>query len=68
MNAAQNKLMQLTKELKAEWENTKQYWNDGKTLEFEKRFLNELEGAVNQALHNIDALERILSKVRDDCQ
>ncbi len=68
MNACQNRLNGLTKELRAEWAQTKQYWNDAKSLEFEKRFLDELNAGVNQAITSIDALERALNKIRDDCE
>ena len=68
MNASQNRLNGLTKELRAEWEQTKQYWNDAKSLEFEKRFLDELNVSVNQAIASIDALERVLNKARSDCE
>ncbi|HEY9174083.1 MAG TPA: hypothetical protein VI136_17515 [Verrucomicrobiae bacterium] len=68
MNACQNRLNALTKELRAEWEQTKQYWNDAKSHEFEKRFLDELNAGVNQTITSLDALERVLSKVRDDCE
>ncbi len=67
MTGSQNRLMGLTKELRAEWEQTRQYWNDAKAHEFEKRFLDELFAAVNQAIANLDTLERILTKVRSDC-
>lgn len=67
MNAAQNRLMALIKELRVEWEQTRHFWNDAKSLEFEKRFLDELIANVNQAIFNIDALERLLDKVRQDC-
>jgi len=67
MNAAQNRLTGLTKELRVEWEQTKHFWNDAKSHEFEQRFLDELLANVNQAIFNIDALERILDKVRQDC-
>ena len=68
MNASQNKLMRLTKELSANWENARQYWNDDKSREFEKRFLNGLLSGVNQTIANIDALERVLNKIRADCE
>ena len=68
MNASKNRLMGLTKELRADWEQTRQYWNDAKSLEFEKRFLGELMAGVNQAVTNIDALERVISQVRSDCE
>jgi hypothetical protein len=68
MTASKNRLMALTKELRAEWEQTRQYWNDAKSLEFEKRFLEELMAGVNLAVTNIDALERVISQVRNDCE
>jgi hypothetical protein len=68
MSAGQNRLMALTKELSANWDHTKQYWNDAKSREFEKRFLNELLGGVHRAVADIDALERVLNKVRADCE
>jgi hypothetical protein len=68
MSAAQNKLLALTKELLANWEQTKDYWNDAKTQEFEKRYLQELTSALNQTVSNIDALERVIQKARADCE
>ena len=52
MIGSKNRLMGLTKELRTEWEQTKQYWNDAKSLEFEQRFLNDLLAGVNQAIAN----------------
>lgn len=68
MSASQNRLLGLTKELAAEWANTKQSWNDAKSREFEQRFLDELFSGVNQAVSNIESLERILTKIRADCE
>jgi hypothetical protein len=68
MSAAQNRLAGLTNELRAEWEQTKQYWHDAKSQEFEQRFLHELFPAVNQAINQIESLERILAKLRHDCE
>lgn len=68
MTGSQNRLAGLTKELRAEWEQTKQYWNDPKSAEFEKRFLDDLFAGVNQAINHIDSFERILNKIHDDCQ
>ena len=67
MTARQNRLTGLTRELHAAWQQTRQHWNDAKSLEFEKRFLDDLMANVNQAVANIDALERVLTKIHDDC-
>ena len=68
MNASQNRLMGLTKELRAEWENTKQFWNDAKSRELEKQYLDNLFADVQLAITHIDTLERILTKLRADCE
>ena len=68
MTGAKNQLLGLTKQLRADWEDASQSWTDAKSLEFDKRFLGELMAAVNQAVVNIDALERVISQVRHDCE
>ena len=68
MTGSNNRLMALTKELRVEWDQTKQYWNDAKSNEFERRYLDDLFAAVNQALTNIDTLERIITKIRNECE
>ena len=68
MSGSQNRLVGLTKELAAEWANTKQSWSDAKSREFEQRFLSELFTGVNQTVTNIESLERILNKIRADCE
>lgn len=68
MSATQSRLVSLTNELKAEWEQTKHYWNDAKSREFEERFMNELFPAVNQSLATIESLERVLAKLHQDCE
>lgn len=67
MTGSQVRLMTLTRELLAAWGETRQDWRDEKALEFEKRFLDELNSAVNGATTNIDALERTLQQIRDEC-
>lgn len=68
MSASQNRLAGLTNELRSEWEQTKHYWKDAKSAEFEQRFLNELVPAVNQAIATLESLERVLVKLRQDCE
>ena len=68
MSAAQNRLAGLTNELRAEWDQTKHHWNDAKSREFEQRFMSELIPAVNQSIVTIESLERLLAKLRQDCE
>lgn len=67
MTGSANRLLALTKELRADWAQTRQYWSDAKSTEFEQRFLTNLFAAVHQTANDIETLERILKKVRDDC-
>ena len=67
MTGAQNRLVLLTRELLAAWGETRQEWRDEKALEFEKRFLDELNSGVNAAVTNIESLERILKQIHADC-
>ena len=68
MSASQNRLAGLTNNLRAEWEQTKHSWADAKSREFEQRFLDELFAGVNQTITNIESLERVLAKIRADCE
>lgn len=65
---SKNRLIGLTRELAADWAATKDHWRDGKSVEFEKRFIEDLVASVNVAVVNIDTLERALNKVREDCE
>ena len=67
MTGAQNRLVILTRELLSAWGETRQDWRDEKAVEFEKRFLDELNTSVNAAVTNIDSLERILKQIHTDC-
>jgi uncharacterized lipoprotein YddW (UPF0748 family) len=68
MSASQNHLMSLTNELRANWAETQSSWSDAKSREFEQRFIDPLIPAVNQAISNIESLERILGKIKSDCE
>jgi len=68
MSAGHNRLVSLTNELRGAWEETKHDWSDAKSREFEQRFLTELVSAVNQAINNIESLERVIAKIHTDCE
>jgi len=68
ITGAKNRLLGLAKELGADWAEVKDHWGDAKSLEFEKRFIEELMTGVSAAMTNIDALEKVLKKVREDCE
>lgn len=68
MTGSSNRLMSLTKELVRDWEQTKQFWNDDKSREFEKLFINELVTGAGQATNSMEILEQVLNKVRSECE
>jgi len=62
------RLSALTKHLTERWRETRQQWMDAKAVEFEERFVRELETTANVTAAGIDNLEQILRKVRSDCE
>ena len=67
MTGSQNRLVLLTRELLSAWGETSQEWRDEKAIEFERRFLNDLQSSVNATLTHIESLERVLKKIHTDC-
>ena len=68
VNASGARLAALTRELSAKWGQTKEYWTDSKCLEFEQKYMNELLTAVNTAVSNIQKLDKMIARVRNDCE
>ncbi len=61
-------LTRRTKELNAAWEQTKNYWRDAKAREFENKYIASLPDAINASVTVIEELDKILNKVRKDCE
>jgi hypothetical protein len=70
MNLSGNKggLVGLTRDISLRWEETKNFWRDAKSEEFERRFMAELSASVNRAVLLVDKLDEVLKKVRSDCE
>ena len=68
MTASKARLEALTRELSNKWARTKEYWRDAKNQEFEQRFMSELLADVNRTVASIHELEKIITKVRHDCE
>ncbi len=68
MNAAGSRLEALTKELRVQWQQTKVSWNDAKALEFEQKFLVELFSTVDKTVGVIEQIDKLMSKIRKDCE
>jgi hypothetical protein len=68
MNANGSRLASITKELWYQWQQTREYWQDAKSEEFEHKFLDELMSSVDKTVGVIDELDKITSKIRSDCE
>ena len=68
MKASGNRLTALTKELRVEWQNTKSYWKDAKSQEFERRYMEELLASVDRTVTVIEQLDKLVTKIRSDCE
>jgi thymidylate synthase len=68
MKASANKVSALTRELWAQWQQTKMSWKDERAQEFEHRYMEELVSSVDRAVTVIDQLDKLITKVRKDCE
>ena len=62
------RLAALTKELVIKWQQTREYWLDDKARQFEERYMLELESTVQSAVRGIAQLDKIMTKIRSDCE
>lgn len=63
-----SRLVTITKDLNNQWQQTRETWRDAKGLEFQHDYLEELSANVDRALSVIEALDKIITKIRSDCE
>ncbi|HXR03747.1 MAG TPA: hypothetical protein VN836_03470 [Verrucomicrobiae bacterium] len=63
-----NRLVSLTKGLATRWDETRNYWKDAKSQEFEQRYMSELYANVDKTVTVLEKLDELLAKVRKDCE
>jgi len=68
MKASGNNLSAITRELWAQWQHTKASWKDARSEEFERKYLEELLASVDRTVTVIEQLDKVLMKVRKDCE
>ncbi len=68
MNANGSRLSGLTKDLCAHWHQTKDYWRDAKCEEFERRYIHELIASVYKTVAIIEDLDKLITRIRKDCE
>jgi hypothetical protein len=68
MHANGSRLQALTKELWVQWQQTRQSWTDAKSVEFEHKYLQELMTSVDKSVTVIEQLDKLMGKIRQDCE
>ncbi|MDB6022630.1 MAG: hypothetical protein JWQ04_2487 [Pedosphaera sp.] len=68
LRANATQLSTLTKELQLKWHDTREYWKDAKSEEFQRQYLDELQANVDTAVTVIEQLDKLISKIRSDCE
>jgi hypothetical protein len=68
LTGSKSRLVGITKELALQWEETKNYWHDAKSREFEHRYIEELLVGVDKTVMIIEKLDELMRKVRKDCE
>jgi hypothetical protein len=68
LGSSKQRLTAITKELLLRWDQTKETWQDAKAQEFERKYLAELVSGVDKTVTVIDQLDKLVSKVRSDCE
>jgi len=66
--SSKGRLIAIGKDLSNAWRDTKVYWRDAKAQEFEAKYIIPLIDNVESAATAIDKLDKILAKVRSDCE
>lgn len=61
-------LMKVSKDLKTSWDQVKDSWHDVKSQEFERNYLEPLQSNITMAVAVIEKLDKLLTKVRKDCE
>jgi hypothetical protein len=68
LSGNKSRLTGLTREISLQWSETKNYWRDAKSDEFDRRYMSELSTNVDRTVAIIEQLEELLKKVRKDCE
>ncbi len=68
LSVSKTRLAAITRELSNNWQNTKQSWQDAKSSEFERQYIELLLSNVEKAVTVMDDLEKVLAKIRSDCE
>jgi hypothetical protein len=61
-------LSQAVQDILVEWDHTRNYWRDQKSLEFGEKYLAVLPDIVTKANSLMSEVDILIRKVRQDCE
>jgi hypothetical protein len=67
MSTGPARLSHALKTLRERWEETKGYWSDEVSRDFEKNHLIPLESQTNTAIRGMETLAEVFTRLRHDC-
>ncbi|MEO1842802.1 MAG: hypothetical protein ABGZ37_00840 [Akkermansiaceae bacterium] len=62
------KLTKSTKMLLQSWDQVKNFWQDRKSQEFEKEYIESLPDDISAAVRVIEELDKIIYNAHRDCE
>ncbi|MDF1852363.1 MAG: hypothetical protein P1U85_16100 [Verrucomicrobiales bacterium] len=68
LSNSRNRLTGISRELLKQWQDTQEVWNDRKCREFDTQYMQPLMDAVDNASVAMQDLDKILNKLRADCE
>jgi len=68
IGANRSRLLAITKELSVQWEETRNYWRDQKSQEFEHQYMEQLMLQIERAVTVGEKLDKVINKVRSECE
>ncbi len=68
LSSTKARLAALTRDIELRWDETRTFWRDAKSDQFDKHYMSELSAEMARAVEAIDALDRLITQVRHDCE
>jgi len=68
LNNSRGRLVGISRELLRSWQETQDSWHDRKGKEFDKTYMQPLFDSVDNASSAMDDLDKLLKKLRKDCE
>ena len=68
MNANASRLEGITRDLSNHWQQTREYWLDSKSQEFQQKYLEELLAGINKTVGVIEQLDKLIARIKKDCE